>query len=172
MAASLRRSPLSAYLAMALAVVAVFAGLNLVSEPLPRDEGAADRDTALPMLTTTPTPALERDFLTTALGEPRRVERHRYCDAQGCCPTYRITFGTTAPPHDVTAAFEVQGYVSKDGARTRTGPWPSTRWVAELNFAGRWKWRRVEVSAGVDAGRPEWPTVFIEDSIACGSRPG
>ena len=170
MAALPRRSPLWAYLAMALAAVAVFAGLNLVSEPRPRDEGA-DSDAALPTLTATPAPALERDFLTTVLGEPRRVERHPYCDAQGCCPTYRITFGTTAPLHDVTSAFEVQGYVAKDRARPRTGPWPS-RWVAELTFAGRWKWRRVEVSAGVDAGRPEWPTVFIEDSIACGSRPG
>ncbi len=57
----------AAYLAMALAAGAVFAGLDLVSEPRPRDEGA-DRDTALPQLTATPAPALERDFLTTVLG--------------------------------------------------------------------------------------------------------
>ena len=81
---------------MALTAVAVFVGLNLVSEPRPRDEGS-DRDTALPTLTATPAPALQRDFLTTVLREPRKVERHPYCDEEGCCPTYRITFGTTAP---------------------------------------------------------------------------
>jgi len=52
----------------------------------------------------------------------------------------------------------------------RPGPFPAVRWTAELDFAGRWAWRRVEDARGTDVGRPDWATVFVESSIACGER--
>jgi hypothetical protein len=167
MATLSRRSPLSAYLMMALTAAAVFVVINLLSAPRPVGEGAVPH-------TIGPSPtagsSLEREFLTTVLGEPRVIGGNQYCDAQGCCPTRRITFGTTAPIQDVIAAFEGQGYFARGAGRDtiRTGPWPQARWIAELDLAGRWEWRRIEVSRGPDAGRPDWPTVFKEDSIACG----
>ncbi len=66
----------------------------------------------------------------------------------------------------------MQGYSALPGDRdvVRPGPFPAVRWTAELDYAGRWAWRRVEVARGTDVDRPDWPTVFVESSIACGER--
>ncbi len=167
MAASPGRSPFRAYVAMAGVAVAVFIGVTLISRPAERQ--AAEPDRSLALVTDATTPALERDFLTTVLGRPRVSDAHRYCDDRGCCPTVRTTFGSTAPTKIVIAAFEVQGYVARPGDRdvVRGGPFPAVRWTAELDYAGRWEWRRVEVARGPDVDRPDWPTVFVESSIAC-----
>jgi hypothetical protein len=169
MAASLGRSPLAAYLAMAAVALTVVTGLTLIAEPA-RDE--LSPSPALPLVIDAPAPSLERDFLTTVLGRPRRTRANRYCDVSRCCPTWRTTFGTTAPTDQVVAAFEVQGYVAEPGDRdiVRPGPFPAVRWTAELDDSGRWEWRRVEVSRGTDVNRPEWPTVFVQSSVACGAR--
>ena len=112
------------------------------------------------------TPSLERDFLTTVLGRPRVSDARPYCDPQGCCPTWRTTFGTTAPTKDVIAAFEVQGYGRRSPARdaARGGPFPGAcGGPPSCDYAGRWEWRRVEVARGADVGRPAWPTVFVRE---------
>ena len=168
MAAPPGRSPLGAYLAMACVAVAVFVGLNLVAEP----ESRRSRQSPAPSvesLVADDAPSLERDFLTTVLGRPRVSDARPYCDPRGCCPTHRTTFGTTAPTKDVIVAFEVQGYTAVPGDRdvVRPGPFPQIGWTAELDYAGRWAWRRVEVARGADVDRPDWPTVFVESSIAC-----
>ncbi|MGZ8582247.1 MAG: hypothetical protein ACXWX4_01070 [Actinomycetota bacterium] len=162
------RSPLRAYLAMAGVALAVFVGLNLIAEPSGR-QTRPEPDTSTPLNTDAPAPSLERDFLTTVLGRPRVSDTHPYCDGRGCCPTWRTTFGTTAPTKDVIAAFEVQGYFAPTGDRetVRGGPFPAVRWTGELDYAGRWEWRRVVVARGPDVDRPDWPTVFVESSIAC-----
>lgn len=168
MAASLGRSPLRVYLAMAGIVVAVVAGLNAISRKVPERAPAP----APSLGSASPPPSLERDFLTAVLGRPRISGSDPYCDARGCCPTRRITWGTTAPTDEVIGAFEGRGYHATPGDRdiVRPGPFPQVRWTAEFDFAGRWKWRRVEVSRGADVDRPDWPTVFVESSIACGRR--
>ena len=170
MAASLGRSPLAAYLAMAAVALAVVTGLTLIAEPAD-DTSSTSFSPAPPLVNDASTPSLERDFLTTVLGRPRRSGAGRYCDASGCCATWRTTFGTTAPTEQVVAAFEVQGYVAEPGDRdiVRPGPFPAVRWTAELDYSGRWEWRRVEVSRGTDVQRPEWPTVFVQSSVACGA---
>ena len=172
MAASLGRSPLAAYLAMAAVAFTVIVGLTLIADPARDDSTPPAPSPTLPLVVVTPTPSLERDFLTTVLGRPRRSASNRYCDASGCCPTWRTTFGTTAPTEQVVAAFEGQGYVAEPGDRdiVRPGPFPAVRWTAELDYSGRWEWRRVEVARGTDVHRPEWPTVFVQSSIACGAR--
>jgi hypothetical protein len=169
MAASLGRSPLGAYLAMGCVAGAVFVGLTLISEP--RDDARPSPD-PLQLVSDTPAPSLERDFLTTVLGRPRVSDTEPHCDGERCCPTWRTTFGTTAPSDQVVQAFEVQGYVTLPGDRdvVRPGPFPQVRWTAELDYAGRWQWRRVEVSRGTDVNRPDWPTVFVQSSVACGTR--
>ena len=169
MAASLGRSPLAVYLAMAAVAFTVIVGLTLIAEPARDDPSSSP---ALPLVIDTPAPSLERDFLTTVLGRPRRSGDDRYCDASGCCPTWRTTFGTTAPTEQVVAAFEVQGYVTEPGDRAivRPGPFPAVRWTAELDDSGRRAWLRVEVSRGTDVQRPAWPTVFVESSVACAAR--
>ena len=171
MAAPAGRSPLWVYLAMAMTAVAVFAGMNLIAEPT-AERAQPDRGELLPLVSDTPAPSLERDFLTTVLGRPRASDAHPYCDPRGCCPTWRTTFGTTAPTAEVIAAFEVQGYFTQPGDRqiVRGGPFPPVRWTAELDYFGRWKWRRVEVSRGPAVDRPAWPTVFVQSSIACSAR--
>lgn len=168
MAASRGRSPLGAYLAMAGVAVAVMAGLTLMTEP--RSERGRPEPQPSPGPTQTASPSLERDFLTTVLGRPRVSDARRYCDPRGCCPTWRTTFGTTAPTNDVIASFAAQGYFSlpASGDALRGGPFPGARWIAERDYAGPWEWRRVEVARGPDVGRPAWPTVFVESSIACG----
>ncbi len=169
MAASPGRSPLGAYLAMAGVAVAVFLGLNLISEPVSRLTDTTPVPPLEPVNEQQAAPSLERDFLTTVLGRPRVSRARPYCDPRGCCPTHRTTFGTTAPTKDVIAAFEVQGYSTRPSDRdiVRPGPFPAVRWTAELDYAGRWAWRRVEVARGSDVDRPDWPTVFVESSIAC-----
>jgi len=169
MAASPGRSPLGAYLSMAGVAVAVFVGLNLIAEPTSRDPGPSP---ASPAPSVPGTLSAERDFMTAVLGRPRVSTARPYCDPAGCCPTHRTTFGTTAPTKDVIEAFEVQGYSTLPGDRdvVRPGPFPAVRWVAELDYAGRWAWRRVEVARGTDVDKPDWPTVFVESSIACGER--
>ena len=169
MAASLGRSPLRAYLAMAGIVVAVVVGLNALPRPGP--ERALESSTPSPVAASA-APSLERDFLTAVLGRPRVSKAEAYCDPRGCCPTHRVTWGTTAPTNEVIAAFEVQGYFAVPGDRdvVRPGPFAQVRWTAELDYGGRWKWRRVEVSRGADIDRPDWATVFVESSIACGER--
>jgi hypothetical protein len=169
MAASPGRSPLGAYLSMAGLAVAVFVGLNLIAEPAPRGSGPSPASLA-PLVPGTP--SVERDFMTAVLGRPRVSTARPYCDPAGCCPTHRTTFGTTAPTKDVIEAFTVQGYSALPGDRdvVRPGPFPAVRWTAELDYAGRWAWRRVEVARGTDVDRPDWPTVFVESSIACGER--
>jgi hypothetical protein len=158
-----------AYLAMAAVALTVIVGLSLISQPSPDDRSPSS---ALPLVEDASAPSLERDFLTTVLGRPRRSRADRYCDASRCCPTWRTTFGTTAPTEEVVAAFEVQGYVAEPGDRdiVRPGPFPAVRWTAELDRSGRWGWRRVEISRGTDVHRPEWPTVFVQSSIACAPR--
>lgn len=171
MAAWIGRSPLRAYLAMAGVAVAVVVGLNAISDPISRRSGPEpDAGRTSPAPSATRAPALERDFLTTVLGRPKVSHTHPRCGPQGCCPTWRTTFGTTAPTRDVIAAFEVQGYVAQpdDRASVRGGPFPQARWTGVLDYSGRWKWRRVEVSRGADVDRPTWPTVFVQSSIACG----
>jgi hypothetical protein len=170
MAALPRLSPFSAYLAMAGLVAAVFVAFTLISEPARREQ--RERDAALPLITNHARPSLERDFLTTVLGRPRTTDAAPYCEGRACCPTRRTTFGTTAPTGEVIASFEADGYVAQPGDRdiVRPGPFPQVRWTAELDYAGRWKWRRVEVTQGSDVGRPEWPTVFFASSIACSPR--
>jgi hypothetical protein len=172
MAASLGRSPLAAYLAMAAVALLVVTGLTLIAEPAPEDATPPTPSPTLPLVVDTPAPSLERDFLTTVLGRPRRSDANRYCNASGCCPTWRTTFGTTAPTEQVVALFEVRGYVTVPGDRAivRPGPFPAVRWTAELDVSGRREWRRVEVSRGTDVRRPAWPTVFVESSVACGTR--
>ncbi len=172
MAASLGRSPLAAYLAMAAVAVLVVTGLTLIAEPDRDDMTPPAPSPTVPLVVDSPAPSLERDFLTTVLGRPRRSDSHRYCDAAGCCATWRTTFGTTAPTEQVVAAFQVQGYVTERGDRdiVRPGPFPAVRWTAELDASGRREWRRVEVSRGTDVRRPAWPTVFVESSVACGAR--
>lgn len=167
MAGSERRSALWVYIAMAATAVAVFVGMGLIPEP-----GAPPPDASLPLVSDSPAPSLERDFLTTVLGRHRASKAHAYCDPRGCCPTWRTTFGTTAPTAEVIAAFEVQGYLAQPGDRgvVRPGPFPHVRWTAELDYFGRWKWRRVEVARGPDVDRPDWPTVFVQSSIACNAR--
>ena len=169
MAAPPGRSPLGAYLAMACVAVAVFVGLNLLAEPVSRRSGHAPAPPFEPLVAED-APSIERDFLTTVLGRPRVSAARPYCDPRGCCPTHRTTFGTTAPTKDVIEAFEVQGYTAVPGDRdvVRPGPFPQIGWTAELDYAGRWAWRRVEVARGTDVDRPDWPTVFVESSIACG----
>jgi len=169
MAASLGRSPLAAYFAMAAVALTVIVGLTLIAEPARDDPSPSP---ALPLVVDAPAPSLERDFLLTVLGRPRRSDADRYCDVSGCCPTWRTTFGTTAPTEQVVAAFEVQGYVTEPGDRAivRPGPFPAVRWTAELDDSGRRAWRRVEVSRGTDVQRPAWTTVFVESSVACGAR--
>ena len=169
MAAPLGRSPLVAYLAMAAVALTVIVGLSLTSQPSP---GERSPSPALPLVEDASAPSLERDFLTTVLGRPRRSRADRYCDASRCCPTWRTTFGTTAPTQQVVTAFEVQGYVAEPGDRdiVRPGPFPAVRWTAELDHSGRWEWRRVEVSRGTDVNRADWPTVFVQSSVACGAR--
>jgi hypothetical protein len=166
MAVSAGRSPSWVYVAMAAIAVAVFLAVSAIPEPDPTGPGP---DTSLPVVSDTPAPSLERDFLTTVLGRPRASDAHPYCDRRGCCPTWRTTFGTTAPTAEVIAAFEVQGYLARPGDRdiVRPGPFPHVRWTAELDYFGRWKWRRVEVTRGPDVDRPDWPTVFVQSSIAC-----
>lgn len=171
MAAWFARSPLRAYLAMALTAVAVVVALNAVAQPSARRGESAPTST-LPRPSTPPERSLERDFLTTVLGRPRTSRTARYCDDGGCCPTWRTTFGTTAPTHRVIEAFEVQGYVARagGGAAVRGGPFPQARWTGVLDLGGRWAWRRAEVSRGADVGRSSWPTVFVQSSVACGHR--
>jgi hypothetical protein len=154
---------------MALVTVAVVAGLNAISRPLVR---RMSEPPAPSPVTAGRAPSLEREFLTAVLGRPRVSGADAYCDARGCCPTHRVSWGTTAPTNEVIGAFEVQGYLAQPGDRdvVRPGPFPQARWTAELDYAGRWKWRRVEVSRGADVDRPDWPTVFVESSIACGER--
>jgi hypothetical protein len=154
---------------MAGVTVAVVVGLNTISQPLAE---RASEPPPPPLMTIDPAPSLERAFRTSVLGQPRITGADAYCDAKGCCPTSRVTWGTTAPPNEVIAAFEVQGYLALPGDRdvVRPGPFPQVRWSAELDYFGRWKWRRVDVSRGSDVGRPDWPTVFVESSIACGER--
>ena len=172
MAASLGRSPLAAYLAMAAVALTVVTGLTLIAEPSRDDASSPAPSPDLPLVDDASATSLERDFLTTVLGRPRRSRAGRYCDASRCCPTWRTTFGTTAPTDQVVAAFEVQGYVTEPGDRAivRPGPFPAVRWTAELDDSGRRAWRRVEVSRGTDVQRPAWPTVFVESSVACGAR--
>jgi hypothetical protein len=162
------RSPLGAYLAMAAAAVAVFLGLSLVSAPADR---ADDVDPTPPPLVSPPPPP-DAGWFSTVLGRPRVVRDDRYCDERGCCPTLRTTFGTTAPAGEVIAAFEARGFLAAEAAaRTdvKPGPWPDATWTAELDLAGRWRWRRVRVAGGSDVDRPAWPTVFTESSVACGA---
>lgn len=170
MAAPPRFSPLWAYVAMACFAAAVFVAFTLISEPAERRE--PEQDPTLPLITDHARPSLERDFLTTVLGRPRTSAATSYCDGRGCCPTRRVIFGTTAPTEDVIASFEADGYVAQPGDRdiVRPGPFPQVRWTAELDRAGRWEWRRVEVSQGPDVGRAQWPTVFISSSVACSAR--
>ncbi|CAN5795258.1 hypothetical protein BH18ACT17_BH18ACT17_14820 [soil metagenome] len=160
------RSTAWTYLAMAGLAVVVFAAFTIVSDPVTRDEPAPQ----LPIVTVAPAPSVDGDFRTTELGGPRLVHAGPYCTARRCCPTTLRTFGTTVPVKDVIASFEAQGYsmLAGDRAVIRPGRWPSVRWTAELGFAGRWKWRRVEVARGPDVDRPEWPTVFAQSSVACG----
>jgi hypothetical protein len=169
MATSAGRSALRAYLAMAGVAAAVFIGLTAVSDPAhtPPEGGGSPEPTGAVRA-----PSLERDFLTAVLGRPRISRDRPYCDRRGCCPTWRTVFGTTAPEREVIAAFAGQGYAADPGPGTAGGggPFPSSRWVAELDLGGRWTWRRIEVAGGADVGRSAWPTVFIESSIACGQR--
>lgn len=168
MVASSHRSPSWVYLAMAATAVAVFIGVSVIPRP---NRAEQSLDTS-PFVSDAPAPSLERDFLTSLLGRPRASEAHPYCDGLGCCPTWRTTFGTTAPTAEVIAAFEVQGYLARPGDRdiVRPGPFPQVLWTAELDYFGRWKWRRVEVARGPDVDRPDWPTVFVQSSIACNAR--
>lgn len=157
---------------MAAIAGTVIAGVTLVAEPgRPSPPGRViDLDAGATLMPNAPTPALERDFLTTVLGSPRVGRDRPHCDARGCCPTWMTTFGTTAPTEEVIAAFEVQGYVATPGdpGAVRGGPWPAVLWTGELDYAGRWEWRRVTVARGRDMERPAWPTVFVQSSIACG----
>lgn len=164
-----RRSPLGAYLGMATVAVAVFLGLSLVSDPAPANR--MDGLDVPPAPIVPPPDASDAGWFSTVLGRPRVVRGDRYCDERRCCPTLRTTFGTTAPASEVIAAFEARGYVAGGAARradVRPGPWPAATWNAELDLAGRWRWRRVRVAGGSDVERPDWPTVFTESSVACG----
>lgn len=171
MATSIGRSPLLAYLAMAGVAASVFVGLNVISDPAPRSRPPRPTP-SLPTPADPRAPAIERDFLTTVLGRPKLSRAQRYCNGQGCCPTWRTTFGTTAPTREVIEAFEVQGYVSTpsdpDADVARGGPFPFVRWSGDLDYGGRWRWRRAQVSRGADVDRPAWPTVFTQSSVACG----
>ncbi|HEY7761569.1 MAG TPA: hypothetical protein VIC52_01050 [Actinomycetota bacterium] len=177
MAGSSQRSPVPAYLAMAAAVLAVVVALNMLSSSAPRQERATERENALP-----PQPNLaiiggfgstiERDFLPTILRRPRVSERHRYCDASGCCPTSRTTLGTTTDAHLVVATLRSQGFLSGEGDPTivRAGPSPRAGWTGVSGDGTRETWRRVDVSHGVDVGRPAWPTVFVLSLAVCDGR--
>lgn len=163
-----RRSPFWAYLSMAGAAVAVIVGLTLVSEAEPDHDPVTSSSAAVSPEARTP--ALGTDFMTTVLGVPRASRSAPFCDRRGCCPTRETTFGTTASTEEVIAAFEGQGYVRALGDRAvvRPGPFPQVAWTAELDRGGRWAWRGVEVARGADVGRPDWPTVFVSSSVACG----
>ena len=173
MAASLGRSPLAAYLAMAAVALTVVTGLTLIAEPA-RDDASSPATLARPAARRRRLGAFARARLPHDGAGTAAALRgsNRYCDASGCCPTWRTTFGTTAPTEQVVAAFEVQGYVTEPGDRdiVRPGPFPAVRWTAELDYSGRREWRRVEVSRGTDVDRPAWPTVFVQSSVACGAR--
>lgn len=172
MAAAPRRSPIWTYLVMAAVAGTVIVGVTLIAEPgrPSQPDRAIGLDAGATLVPPDATPSSERDFLTAVLGSPRVGRGRPYCDARGCCPTWMTTFGTTAPTDEVVAAFEVQGYVATPGDRrlVRGGPWPTVLWTGELDYAGRWEWRRVAVARGQDMDRPAWPTVFVQSSIACG----
>ena len=157
MAARLRWSPVWAYLAMAAFAGAVVVTFTLISEPAPRAGPPPERTS--PLVAEPVVPSLERDFLTAVLERPR--------PSGASCP-WRV-FGTTAPIEDVIASLEAEGYVAQPGDRdvVRPGPFPQVRWTAELAPTDDERGRRVEVARGADAGRPRWPTVFVESSTVC-----
>lgn len=160
MAAGLRWSPFWAYLTMAGFAAAVVVTFTLVSEPEPRTEPPTDR-TSSPAEPSVP--SLERDFLTAVLERPRLS--HTSC-------RWRVVFGTTAPIEAVITSLQAEGYVAQPGDRdvVRPGPFPQVRWTAELAPTDDERGRRVQVARGADAGRPRWPTVFVERSTACRTR--
>lgn len=168
------RSPMPAYIAMAVAVLAVIVGLNALSSPSPREETRPAPETV-----TGPRPTMaiiggfgstiERDFLPTILRRSRVSERHRYCDARGCCPTSRTTLGTTTDANQVVATLRSQGYVNGEGDPTivRAGGTSHVGWTGVLGGGSRATWRRVDVSLGIEVGRPAWPTIFVLSLAAC-----
>ena len=172
MVRSSERSPAPAYVGMAVVVLAVVVGLNALSGPSPREETGPALETV-----TGPRPTMaiiggfgstiERDFLPTILRRPHVSERHRYCDARGCCPTSRTTLGTTTDANQVVATLRSQGYVNGDGDPTIVSTGSHVGWTGVLGGGGRATWRRVDVSQGIEVGRPAWPTIFVLSLAAC-----
>jgi hypothetical protein len=169
------RSPLPAFVAMALVAVAVVLGVNAISSPAPDPTPtSAERPP-----TTSAAPivegfgsTIERDFLPTVLGRPHVSAAHRYCDERGCCPTWRTTFGTTTETDSVIATLRSQGFATAPGDRdvVRPGPFVQVSWTGVLGAGARRTWRRVDVARGTDVDRPAWPTVFVQSSVACRAR--
>lgn len=172
------RSPVPVYLVMGVIVVAVVVGLNLATAP-GADERAGPSPTAVGSIGPAPPTlvegfgsTIERDFLPTVLARPHVSRSRRYCDDQGCCPTWRTVFGTTTRSDVVVATFRSQGFEPAPGDRAvvRPGPFPQVAWTGVAGPRARRTWRMIEVARGQDVGRPAWPTVFVQSSAACVAR--
>ena len=137
--------------------------LLTADEPRPEPRIVADdpADPASPRFE--PSEVIRDTFVSTA--EP-------YTDERNSCPVWLTDLGTEAAIGDVVAMYEAIGFevMGRPGTVDEAGNWDPNgeliRWIGERG-TGKDRWRRVDISTGAVAGRPEWATVVELYAAAC-----